>query len=158
MKKYLSYITSVFLTVVISLLLSHIVLASVHQSATDQSNTPGLKFRQAIGNTKIQQMTPYASKEYYVSNHYVTVANNDCGINSDVVITVTQEGYNGWLYQMNIIMTDKYGNVLQRFDNATGIAADGHWWARSRVARVQLQIAPRNWFIEPRGFWVRCSS
>lgn len=153
MKKYLSYITSVFLTVVISLLLPHIVLASVHQSATNQSNTPGLKF-----NTKIQQMTPCASKEYYVSNHYVTVANNDCGINSDVVITVTQEGYNGWLYQMNIIMTDKYGNVLQRFDNATGVAADGHWWAGSRVARVQLQIAPRNWFIEPRGFWVRCSS
>ncbi len=99
-----------------------------------------------------------AARWYKVGIGYVTVASNDHGIGSDVVISIDQQGYSGWDYQMNIIMTDIHGNVVWRADNVTGVAADGHWWAGYNVAKVQLQIAPRRWGIPVKSFRVRCSS
>ena len=98
---------------------------------------------------------PLSTEWYVVGNNYTTVAYNPSGINSEVYIAIAQEGYNGWEYQMNIIMTDLSGDVVWRADNVTGVAADGHWWAGANVAKVQLQIAPRNWFVPERHFTVK---
>lgn len=94
---------------------------------------------------------------YMVGNRYTTVAYNQNGIGGDVVISVDHYGYNGWEYQMNIIMVDVDGRVVWRADNVTGVAADGHWWAGPNVASVQLQIAPRHVFVPARYFRIRCS-
>ena len=97
-----------------------------------------------------------STDSYAVGNSYTTVAYNRYGIGRDIAISIDQEGYNGWEYQMNIIMIDTAGRVVWRADNVTGVAADGHWWAGPNVARVQLQIAPRYWFVPSRYFRVKC--
>lgn len=129
------------------------VLAANQSVASSRNAQYAAKNESALSLRQIR-----AAQWHIVGNEYVTVASNDHGIGSDVVISIDQQGYNGWEYQMNIIMTDIRGNVVWRADNVTGVAADGHWWAGYNVAKVQLQIAPRRWGIPERKFRVRCSS
>lgn len=91
---------------------------------------------------------------FIVGDDYVQIAYALTGINSEIYVAIVEDGYNGWAYQMNIRMLDSNGNIVWSADNATGVAADGHWWAGSNVTKVILQIAPRTWFSPARHFRV----
>ena len=156
MRNKVLYVASIAFAAAVMLTTPHATYASEAHSNEVQTaiatSIPGL-----IGENNSPNPTLYATTPYRVGLRYISVARNQNGINGEVYISVSQEGYNGWLYQMNIIMTNKYGNVIHRYDNATGVAADGHWWAGPEVTNVQLQIAPKNWFVDEKSFWVNCT-
>lgn len=98
---------------------------------------------------------PRATYRYLVGADWVTVAYNANGINGDVYLAIDQEGYDGWQYQINMIMTGKNGQVVWSADNITGIYTSGTWHAGSDVARVQIQIKPRSILTPQRSFYVK---
>ena len=156
MRNKVLYVASIAFAAAVMLTTPHATYASeAHSNKVKTAISTSISG--LIGENNSPNPTLYSTKSYLVGQRYRTVASNKNGINGDVYIAVSQQGYNGWLYQMNIIMTDKYGKVIHRYDNATGVAADGHWWAGSDITNVQLQIAPRNWFVEKNSFWVRCT-
>ena len=144
---------AVALTAVVLMSSTTPVLASETTSITSRQAEKIFEAKKNIDNSA----SMFGARWYTVGNTYTTVAYRRHGIGSDVVISVDQNGYNGWEYQMNIIMIDVNGRVVWRADNVTGVAADGHWWAGPNVARVQLQIAPRHVFVPARYFRIRCS-
>ena len=98
---------------------------------------------------------PRATQRILVGPNWTTVAYNANGINGDVYLAIDQEGYNGWEYQINMIMIGNNSQVVWNADNITGVGTSGTWHAGSNVVRVQIQIMPRSILTPQKSFYVK---
>jgi len=93
---------------------------------------------------------PLRTDYIWVGDSYVTIARNPDGINGNINIWVTHTrstpnglGYNGWNRGMDVLMFDKYGNVVWRGDNVFGVSSSGKLWCGDNVTRVDMSIGAK---------------
>lgn len=90
---------------------------------------------------------PLATNTKDVGPFFTTVATSSTPIET-VYYEVTGKDYNGWVYQINIKCLDQNGNLVQRFDNASGIFASNTLKLFQdhnlrNVYTIQMEIQPR---------------
>lgn len=82
-----------------------------------------------------------------VGPFFTTVATSNTPIET-VYYEVTGKDYNGWVYQINIKCLDQNGNLVKRFDNASGVFASNTLKLFQdhnlrNVYTIQMEIQPR---------------
>ena len=156
MKKVRNFL-AMALAVVMTMSVSVPAFAAEATPDTVEQQVTAAEFPDGIGGNGNAGIMPLVTDFPIVGKSYKTIATNPNGINGDLHISVTGKvDFDGASYQLNVLMYNRDGNVVHRGDNVAGWPGTScTLWCGSNVTRVELQIAPRYFWVQPNTFEVK---
>lgn len=121
--------------------------APVFAAETNATNDPTLAVTLPTVGANDYGIMPMDTTSRVIGPNWHTVATSDTPIET-VYYEVTDDGYSGWVYQINIRCLSANGNTLKEFHNASGIFASNTLkffqdHQLYNVYQIQMQIKPR---------------